>query len=48
MHGISAFLALSNAVAACGPQYPDLASAGHFGGSVQRHGQGARIGAHEF
>ena len=24
MHGISAFLALSNAVAACGPQYPDL------------------------
>ena len=24
MHGISAFLALSDAVAACGPQYPDL------------------------
>ena len=24
MHGISAFLALSNAVSACGPQYPDL------------------------
>ena len=24
MHGISAFLALSNAVAACGPHYPDL------------------------
>ena len=24
MHGISAFLALSNAVSACGPRYPDL------------------------
>ena len=24
MHGISTFLALSNAVASCGPNYPDL------------------------